>query len=94
MNDKRTIYKVSSIIDILNHGSVRIIGKPSVRIRYDYDGIKDNQEFTILNRDIPKESADEIISWLKDYVSLDDIIYGLESNDLDIETFDIKKKAV
>lgn len=87
MNNKRTVHKLSSIIDLLNHDSARLIGKPSVRIRYEYDGIEDSQEFIVLNGDLPKESADSIISWLKDNVRSEDIIYGLKYNELDVESF-------
>ena len=87
MNDKRTVQKLFSVIDLLNHESAMVIGKPSIRIRYEYDGIEDSQEFTILNGDIPKESADSIISWLKENVTSEDIIYGLKSNELDVESF-------
>ena len=77
----------------MNHDSIRQSGKSSIRIRYEYDGIEDNQEFTVLNGDIPKESADSITSWLKDNITSDDIIYGLKSNELDVETYDYHKKA-
>ena len=87
MHDKRTVQKLFSVIDLLNHESAMVIGKPSIRIRYEYDGIEDSQEFTILNGDIPKESADSIISWLKENVTSEDIIYGLKSNELDVESF-------
>ena len=93
MNNKRTVKKLSSVIELINHDSVKLMGKPSVRIRYEYDGIKDSQRFTILTGDIPKESADSIISWLKDNITPGDIIYGLESNDLDVETLKDQKKA-
>lgn len=93
MNNKRTVKRLSSVIELINHDSVKLIGKPSIRIRYEYDGIEDNQQFTILNGDIPKESADSIISWLKDNITPVDIIYGLESNDLDVETFKDQQKA-
>ena len=93
MNNRRTVNKLSSIIDLLNHESARLIGKPAIRIRYEYDGINGNQEFIVLNEDIPKESADNIISWLKDNVTSDDIIYGLKSNEIDAENFGYQKKA-
>lgn len=92
MDNKRTIHKLSSVIDLLNHDTALVLGKPAVRIRYDYDGITNIQEFTILNNDIPKESADSIVSWLNNNVKSDDII-SLESNELDIETLGVHKKA-
>lgn len=93
MNNERTVKRLSSIIELINHDSIKLIGKPSIRIRYEYDGIENSQQFTILTGDIPKESADSIILWLKDNITPVDIIYGLESNDLDAETFKGQKKA-
>ena len=88
MNRKRTVHKLSTIIDLLNHDTANLTGKHSVRIRYDYDGLKNSQEFTVLNKDISRESADRIIIWLKDNVKSEDIIYGLETNSLDVRNFD------
>lgn len=87
MNRERTVHKLSTIIDLLNHDTAHLTGKHSVRIRYDYDGLKKSQEFTLLNKDIPKESADKIIHWLNDNVKSEDIIYGMESNRLDVESY-------
>ena len=91
MDRKRTIHKLSTIIDLLNHDSASMTGKPSVRIRYDYDGLKNSQEFTVLNKDLPKESADRIVLWLKENVKFEDIIYGLKSNSLDVNNFNYMK---
>jgi hypothetical protein len=83
MERKRTIHKLSTVLDLYNHESTELIGKPAVRIRYDYDGPNNSQEFTVLNRDIPRESAERIVLWLNNNIKSDDIIYGLKSNNLD-----------
>ena len=87
MDQNRTIYKLSTIIDLLNHDSLCISGRPAVRIRYEYDGLKNSQEFTVLNKDIPKDSADNIVSWLNANIKSEDIIYGLKYNSLDVDDF-------
>ena len=89
MDNKRTIHKLSSVIDLLNHEMTFLLGKP-IRFRYDYDRFTDIQKFTILNSNISKESAESIVSWLSNNVSSDDII-SLESNDLDFEKFGVNK---
>ena len=94
MNRKRTVHKLSTIIDLLNHDTANLSGKNSVRIRYDYDGLKNSQEFTVLNKDISRESADRIIIWLKDNVKSEDIIYGLEANSLDVRNFDYNNSNI
>ena len=91
MDRNRIIHKLSTVLDLLNHDSVCEDGRPSVRIRYDYDSIENSQEFTVLNKDIPKDSADRIINWLKDNVKSEDIISGLKSNSLDVNRFNYLK---
>lgn len=93
MDRHRTVNKLSKIIDLLNHHSAKSVGKASVRIRYDYDALSNREEYTVLNRDIPKESADNIVMWLKENVKKEDMINGIVSNRLDLETYNISKKA-
>ena len=93
MDRHRTVNKLSKIIDLLNHHSVRLVGKNSIRVRYDYDALKNHEEFTILNKDIPKESADHIVMWLKENVKKEDMINGIASNRLDLETYNVSKRA-
>ena len=87
MDRKRTIHTLSTVLDLFNHESAELIGKPAVRIRYDYDGLNNSAEFTVLNRDISKESADRIILWLNNNINADEIIYGLKSNNLDASNY-------
>jgi hypothetical protein len=87
MDRKRTIHKLSTVLDLFNHESAELIGKPAVRIRYDYDGLNNSQEITVLNREISKESADKIILWLNNNINADEIIYGLKSNNLDANNY-------
>ena len=86
MDEGRIIHKLSSVIDLLNHDTARSMGKPSIRIRYDYDGINNHEKFTVLNNDISRESAESIVSWLKENVKTEDIIHGIKSNQIDAET--------
>jgi len=93
MDRHRTVNKLSKIIDLLNHHSARSVGKRSVRIRYDYDASRNHEEYTVLNNDIPKESADNIVMWLKENVKTEDMINGIASNCLDLETYNLSKRA-
>lgn len=93
MNRDRIIHKLSTIIDLLNHDTARSMGKPSIRVRYDYDGINNHEEFTVLNHDIPEDSVENIVTWLKENVKSEDIIYGMKRNQLDADYFTHHKKA-
>ena len=93
MDRHRTVNKLSKVIDLLNHDVARSVGKTSVRIRYDYDALNNHEEYTVLNHDIPKESADHIVMWLKKNVKTDEMINGIASNRLDMETYNVARRA-
>lgn len=93
MDGHRTVKRLSKIIDLLNHESARLIGKTSVRVRYDYDALSNLEEYTVLNSDISKESADNIVMWLKENVKTEEMINGIASNRLDMETYVSKRAA-
>lgn len=93
MDEHRTVNKLSKIIDLLNHEYARSVGKTSVRVRYEYDGINNHEEYTVLNHDIPKVSADNIVMWLKENIKTEDMINGIASNRLDMETYNIPRRA-
>ena len=93
MNRHRKVNKLSKIIDLLNHHSAKRAGKNYVRVRYDYDALENHEEYTVLNNDIPKESVENIILWLKQNVKPEEMINGIQSNCLDVETYNISKKA-
>ena len=93
MDKHRTVNKLSKIIDLLNHHSVKLEGKNPVRVRYDYDAVNNHEEYTVLNNDIPKESADNIVMWLKENVGTEEMINGITSNCIDLETYNFAKRA-
>lgn len=93
MNRKRTIHKLLSIFDLLNIPPGKMAGKSSLRIMYEYNVEENGGEFTILSKDVPKEDAQDIIAWLKENVSSEDIIYGEDSKDLDFNRLNNQKKA-
>ena len=93
MDRHRTVNKLSKIIDLLNHETARSVGKTSVRIRYDYDALKKHEEYTVLNNDIPRESAENIVMWLKENIGTEEMINGIASNRIDLETYNLAKRA-
>lgn len=91
MAKRRTVSEHCSIFDLLNYSSLDFPNKSSIRIMYEYDGIKNTEKFTVLSRDIPEETKKDIISWLEENIATEDIIYGLDSNKLDIGKFPIHR---
>ena len=80
MNNTRSVKRLSSIIDLLNHDSVWATGRPSIRIRYEYDGINGSQKFIVLNRQVPKEAEEGIISWLEKNIKMQMAERGIKIN--------------
>lgn len=93
MNRKRTINKLLSIFDLLNIPQGRTSGKSSIRIMYEYDVDVNGGKFTVLEQDVPNENVQYILSWLKENVSAEDIIYAEDSRDLDFIILNERKKA-
>ncbi|NLD36850.1 MAG: hypothetical protein GX654_08275 [Desulfatiglans sp.] len=83
MDNQRAIHKLSTVLDLFNHNAAGLKGRHAVRIRFDYDGLNNRHEYTVLSREIPRESADSIIMWLNKNVKSEDIIHGLKANILD-----------
>ena len=83
VNNNRTVHKQLSIFDVLNFSSLEFPDKKAIRVMYEYNGVDRKEAFTVLNRDIPRETAQSIIAWLETNMTTDDLIYGLDSNGID-----------
>ena len=89
MSKRRTVSEHFSVFDLLNFNPLEFPGKSSIRIMYEYDGNNKKEKFTVLSRGIPKETANGIVTWLEENMTTEDIIYGLDSNELDIRNREI-----
>ena len=83
MENDRIIQKQLRVFDILNYRSHDLPDMRSIRIMHEYDDTNKRQEFTVLNSEIPADSAEKIIVWLKENMENDELIYGLDSNVID-----------
>jgi hypothetical protein len=83
MDKQRRVHKVLSVFDILNYRSVVMPGTSSIRVQFEYDAEAKKEDFTILSRNIPEETRELLKAMLRENVSSEKIIYGLESNNLD-----------
>ena len=83
MNNNRTVHKQLSIFDVLNFSSLEVPGRKAIRVMYEYNWAESKEAFTVLNRDIPRETAQSIIAWLETNMTTDDLIYGLDSKGID-----------
>jgi hypothetical protein len=83
MDNIRMVQKLFSIFDIMNYRSILLPYRSTIRVLFEYDIEEDRRDFTILSKDIPEETRKLLIEMLKDNISSDRIINGLDSNNLD-----------
>jgi len=65
-----------SAVHIFNKGTVRVV-------QFEYDVEEKKSNFIILNNDIPENTRNLLVEMLKDNITSDKIIYGLDSNNLE-----------
>ena len=92
MDNKRMVNKLHSVFDILNYRSIVLPYRSSIRVLFEYDVEEKRENFTILSNDIPEEIGNLLITMLKENITCDKIIYGLNSNNL--EYADIISKRI
>ena len=63
----------------------------STQVMLTYDKILNERKFVILDTAIQKDMHDRLISWLEENIDVDDIAYGLKSNNLDVDSFSSSK---
>jgi hypothetical protein len=83
MENKRMVHKLHSVFDIMNYRSILLPFRSSIRVQFEYNAEEKSENYTILSKDIPEETGSLLVAMLKENVSSDKIIYGLDSNNLD-----------
>lgn len=80
MGRTRSIQKINSVFDIPYNNETHSKSKCSIRVMFEYDELNMINEFTVLDRNLPGETTERIISWLEKNIRLEDIQYKIESN--------------
>lgn len=83
MDNTRTVNKLLSIFDIMNCRSILLPYTSSIMVQFEYDVEEKKSNFIILNNDIPENTRNLLVEMLKDNITSDKIIYGLDSNNLE-----------
>jgi hypothetical protein len=83
MSNNRMVNKLHAVFDIMNFRSILLPSRSSVRVQLQYDAGEDKRDFTILSSNIPEDTRRFLTGLLKDNVSIDRIIHGLDSNNLE-----------
>jgi hypothetical protein len=83
MDNVRMVHKLLSVFDIINYRSILLPHRSSIRVQFKYDAEEKTSDFTILSNDIPEDTRKMLVEMLKDNITSDRIIYGLDSNNLE-----------
>ena len=87
MKKTRYVERLHSVFDLVNCKEKLTTRVDSARIMLSYDEKKMIKDFTILGRDISPEDATKITSWLRQDNVVNDIIYDLKSNELNVDNY-------
>jgi hypothetical protein len=85
MENKRYYDSLHSVFDLIFHEALGLPESVSIRIMLTYDRERNERKFVILTAEIPKILHDRLTSWLEENIDIDDIAYGLKSNELDAD---------
>jgi hypothetical protein len=77
------VNKLLSVFDIMNYRSILLPYRSSIRVLFEYDAEEKKRNFTILSNEISEETRNLLVEMLKENITSDRIIYGLDSNNLD-----------
>jgi hypothetical protein len=83
MDNIRMVHKLVSVFDIMNYRSILLPCRSSIRVLFEYNAEEEKRDFTIVSKDIPEETRNLLVEMLKENLTSDRIIYGLDSNNLD-----------
>jgi hypothetical protein len=87
MGAKRVIDKFMSVFDLRIGRTLNLPASVSTRVMFIYDKKANTQEFKVLNTELPRHMNTKITSWLKENIQIDDILYGMNSNRMDADTY-------
>jgi hypothetical protein len=82
--EKRCINQLFIVFDLINYDLFRISEKGPFRVFFEYDRKKKVKRFTLLQKGISKEENDTIEAWLEGHVFLEDVLWGMPENRLDV----------
>jgi len=94
MENKRMVHKSLSVFDILNYRSILLPYRSSIRVLFEYDAEEKKENFTILTNDIPEETCNLLVEMLRDNITSDRMLCGLDSNNLDYEEIISKRMSM
>jgi hypothetical protein len=87
MGSKRHVNKLLSVFDLTIWEALALPENVSCRVMFIYDKKQKLKRFNILNNGIPKEIHMKLTLWLEQNICVNDIAFGLKSNELNADDF-------
>ena len=90
---KREIAKLSSVFDVNIHQALDLADSISVRVLLRYDRKENRKEFTVLAKEMEKETHSRIVAWLVDNVDVSDVTCRYLENALEADQWSLNSIA-
>ena len=87
MGSRRDVDSLVAVFDLKFSSLLNLPNNASARVIFVYDKKKQIKSFKFVDTKIPRSIVCRLTSWLDQNVDIDDIAFGLESNNLDMESF-------
>ena len=87
MGRKRDVVLLLAVFNLTINKALCLPENIPTRIMLVYDKRENIKEFRTLNSGITEDMDSKIRSWREEKIEVDDIIHGLNSNEIDMEEF-------
>ena len=94
MENRRYYDSLFSVFDLTIREALDLPNSVSIRVMFMYEREENERKFVILNTEIQKDMHDRLSLWLEENIDVDDIAYGLKSNQLDADNLDSRRLSV
>ena len=87
MGSKRHVNKLLSVFDLKIWEALGLPENVSCRVMFIYDKKQNLKKFNVLKNGMPKEIHRKLTLWLEQNIRVDDVAFGLKSNELNADDF-------
>lgn len=86
MTTERIVDRLDSVFDLRIHKALNLPESVSTRVRLTYSKPENRTTFKVLSTRTTEEMKRKITSWLDDHVHVDDLLWRLGSEEIDMDT--------
>jgi hypothetical protein len=86
MASERIVDRLDSVFDIRIRKALNLAESVSTRVRLTYSKPENRKTFKVLSSKTTDEMKERIVAWLDDHIRVDDLVYRLGSEEIDMDT--------